>query len=114
MTKNDLETVFKNCEIPSNEGIQYLEINDKLPRIVYFEYRWEDIVASGRKFDTNVNYQVSFRSSIPRDPKLLLLKKKLNENDIHPIISIEYIKDKREWHSYFSVEVVEDVCSGIW
>ena len=53
MTKNDLVNIFKNCEIPSNEGIQYLETNDKLPRIVYFEYRWEDIVASGRKFDTN-------------------------------------------------------------
>ena len=96
MTKNDLENIFKNCNIPSNEGIQYLETNDKLPRIVYFEYRWEDIVASGRKFDTNVNYQVSFRSSMPRDPKLLLLKKKLNENDIHPIISIEYIKERSE------------------
>ena len=108
MTKNDLEEIFKECEIPSNEGIQYLETNDKLPRIVYFEYRWEDIVASGKKFDTNVNYQVSFRSAITRDPKLLLLKKKLNEEiemgcsysqilktseDIDKLLAEYYLKD---------------------
>lgn len=113
MTKSELENLFKKLEITYNEGIQYMEKNDSYPRIVYFEYLWEDILASGKKYDGIVHYQVSFRSLEPRDPKLIELKKLLNDSNIHPRISIEYIKDKREWHSYFAVEVIEDVCSSL-
>lgn len=109
MEKSELEEIFKQCEIVYNEGIQFLDYNDIYPRIVFFEYRWEDIIASGKKNNTLVNYQVSFRSLMPRDPKLIKLKQLLNEKDIYPVISIEYIKEKREFHTYFAIEVLEDV-----
>lgn len=110
MTKDELENIFKNCNIVYNEGIQYMDYNEVYPQIVFFEYRWEDIIASGKKNNTVVNYQISFRSLQPRDPNLLKLKQLLNEKEIYPTISHEYIKDKREFHSYFAVEVLEDVC----
>ena len=113
MTKSDLENLFKKLGITYNEGIQYMEKNDSYPRIVYFEYLWEDILASEKKYDGIVHYQVSFRSMKPRNPKLIELKKLLNDKGKYPIISHEYIENKREWHSYFSVEVLEDVCAGL-
>lgn len=110
MTKKELETLFKNLDVTYNEGIQFMENNDNYPRIVYFEYLWEDILSSGNVYTELVNYQVSFRSRVPRDPKLVELKKVLNDKGLHPKISHEYIKDKREFHSYFSLEIKENVC----
>lgn len=110
MKKNELISLFKKLDIVFNEGIQFMEQNDSYPRIVFFEYLWEDILASGNNYTGLVNYQISFRSLQPRDPKLIELKKLLNGNNIHPKISHEYIKDKREFHSYFSIEVLENVC----
>ena len=114
MTKEDLTLLFDELNIPYREGIQYMEDNSNYPQIVFFDYRWEDVLSSGFKYDTVVSYQVSFRSMKPRDPKLIELKKLLNDKGKYPIISHEYIENKREWHSYFSVEVLEDVCAGLW
>ena len=100
MKKNELVSLFEKLDIVFNEGIQFMEQNDSYPRIVFFEYLWEDILASGNNYTGLVNYQISFRS----------LKKLLNSSNIHPKISHEYIKDKREFHSYFSIEVLENVC----
>ncbi len=110
MTKSELEDLFKKLGVTFNEGIQFMEKNDDYPRIVFFEYLWEDILSSGEVYTGLVDYQISFRSLIPRDPKLVKLKKMLNDNGLHPRISHEYIKNKREFHSYFSIEVKEDVC----
>lgn len=113
MKKEELTSLFDKLNIPYKEGIQYMDDNNDYPQIVFFDYRWEDIISSGSKYDTLVSYQVSFRSMKPRDPKLIELKKLLNKKDKHPIISHEYIEEKREWHSYFSVEVLEDVCTEL-
>ena len=109
MKKEELEKLLEDIEIPCNEGIQNMKKNDKLPRIVYFEYIWEPIAASGGEYDTLVTYQISFFSLKPRDSKLILLKNKLNEHGITPLINHEYIESTREFHSYFKIEVVENV-----
>lgn len=113
MSKKQLEQILNILEIPCNEGIQNMEIGGTLPRLVYFEYVWEDITASGESYDTKVSYQISFFSLSPRDPKLILLKKLLAKQKLFPIIQHEYIPTKREFHSYFSIEVLENVSESI-
>lgn len=109
MTKAGLEEIFDSLEIKVNEGIQS-DINTNLyPRLVYWEYVWNPQIASGKKYNTSITYQVSFFSLISRDPKLILLKQKLKEENINPIIYHEYIQEGKYFHSYFAVEVLEDV-----
>lgn len=109
MKKEDLENVLKSLDITFNEGITYLEKNDIYPRIVFFEYLWDDIVSSNTSYQEVVSYQISFKSHFSRDPKLIDLKKKLNRLGYHPKISHEYISSKKEWHSYFSLDILENV-----
>ena len=78
-------------------------------RIHYWEYNWDDIKASGSNYNLKVLYQVSVIAEIPRHPKLLELKKKLNKKGIFPSIQHEYFPEKRRVHSFFSIEVLENV-----
>lgn len=110
MTKEELKKVFSELEISAKEGILYLEEGGIYPRIVYFEYSWDDIVSSSLSYESIVQYQISFKSQVPRDSKLIELKKRLNALGYHPRFDHEYIKNKREWHSYFSLDILEDVC----
>lgn len=109
MEKEDLIKIFKELDIPTNEGIQNDTDTNKYPRIVFWEFLWVPIGASGEKYNTKVTYQVSFYSKKPRDEKLLKLKEKLNEKGINPIIEHEFAEKKRDIHSYFAIEVLENV-----
>ena len=109
MTKPKLVDLLKGLEIPVNEGTPSDEVIEK-PEIIYFwDYYWEDLVASGKEYNTNVTYQISFLAEIPRSPKLLELKHKLNNIGLHPSIQHEYNPETRRWHSFFSLEVLENV-----
>lgn len=110
MNKTDLEKIFKKLGIPYNEGIQNMDKNQASPRLVFFEYVWTPITSSGSRYNTSVTYQISFFSLDSRNSKLIELRNILAENNINPVIYHEYLKEKREWHSYFSIEVLEDVC----
>ena len=92
-----------------NEGIQNDLNTNVYPRIVIWEYDWEDIVGSDTRYDTNVTYQVSFFSDIPRHPKLIELKRNLNEKGIFSSISHEYVQESKYFHSFFKVEVREEI-----
>ena len=109
MPKDEFVEILKKLNITLNEGIQ----NDKksyiFPRMVIFEIAWEDISASDDVYNTKVTYQASFFSNIPRDPKLIELKHILNENRIRPFINHEYIQDERYFHSFFSVDLLENL-----
>lgn len=109
LNKEEMKKLIESLGIPYAEGIQHMEDNNSNPRIVYFETVWEPITASGDDYNTKVTYQTSFFSNIPRDPSLLKLKKKLSGKNINPIIYHEYLKSKRTWHSFFKIEVVENL-----
>lgn len=109
MTKEELIELFEKIGVPYNEGIQNLDYNSSTQRIVFFEYIWESITASSKKYNTNVTYQISFFSLQPRDKKLLELRKELNLKNINPKFYHEYIKEKQEFHTYFSIDVLEDI-----
>ena len=109
MTKPELIELIRGLEIPFNEGTPSDEIIEK-PEIIYFwDYLWEDLTASGKEYNTNVTYQISFLAEIPRSPKLLELKHKLNDSGVFPSIQHEYNPDTRRWHSFFALEVLENV-----
>lgn len=109
MSKEDLVQILKSLQIPVNEGIQNDRNSNVYPRIVFWEYVWDPIDASGEVYDTKVSYQVSFFSNIPRNPKLLELLRLLHENGIKPIVEHEYVQEEKYFHSYFAVEVLENI-----
>lgn len=109
MTKEELEEIFEDLNISYNEGIQNIEKNDIYPRIVFFDYVWEPFLASGQNYNTKVTYQISFFSFKPRNPVLLKLKENLSLKNLNPTIYHEFIKETREFHSYFSLEVLENI-----
>mgnify|MGYP001170227284 CR=1 FL=1 len=109
MTKEELATLLDELEIQVNEGIQSDENTSVYPRIVYWEFVWDSLTASGNEYDTKVTYQLSFFSKVPRDPKLIELKQKLNEKGLFAVIQHEYIQEDKHFHSYLAMEVLENV-----
>ena len=109
MNKQKLIEVLTSLGIAVNEGIQSDKDTNVYPRVVFWEYGWDPILASDSEYDTKVIYQISFFSKNPRNAKLLELKRKLNELKIFPYIEHEYIQKEKYFHSFFSLEVVENI-----
>lgn len=109
MNKEELTKLLEQLEISVNEGIQNDKNTNVYPRIVFWEYGWDPIMGSGKEYDTLVAYQVSFFSKVPRDPKLIELKKELREKKIFPYIEIEYIQKEKYFHSFFSIDIKETI-----
>lgn len=110
IAKSELLSILSAGDVPVREGEQYLEDLKTFPKIAYWEYFWNDEMASGDDYETVVTYQVSFASRTPRHPALLAIKQALNNAGLHPAISHEYIKAQNGpgwWHSYFSVDITE-------
>ena len=109
MNKQKLEEVLKKLGIPVNEGIQNDKDANVYPRIVFWEYGWDPIMASDQEYNTKVTYQISFFSKKPRDEKLLELRKELAKEKVFPYIEHEYIQKEKYFHSFFPIEVVENI-----
>ncbi len=109
MEKDELIKTLESLGIAFNEGIQNDRNTNQYPRIVFWEYVWEPLSASGEVYDTKVTYQVSFFSDIPRHHKLLELLRKLHKKGIKPAVEHEYVQDDRYFHSYFGIEVLENI-----
>lgn len=109
MDKEKFISLLSELNIPISEGIQNDTNSNQYPRVTFWEYVWESIIASGEKYNTKVTYQVSFFSNNPRELKLLELIEKLNFERINPIVYHEYIQSDRCFHSYFSIEILENL-----
>lgn len=109
MTKPELEKLLKSLNVQVNEGVPEDTYIEAETRICFWEYIWEALIASGKEYDTNVTYQISIISDKPRCQALIELKHKLDELNIHPTIQIEYDIETRRWHSFFPIEVQENV-----
>lgn len=111
MTKSEFIDILKQLNIPLNEGESSINNSTKYPRIVFWDYIWEDQLASGENYTTIETYQVSFFAKKPRDSKLLELRDLLRANKLHPTIQHEYVEDRgkdlKYYHSYFSVELID-------
>lgn len=106
MTKNEMVEILKASCDTVNEGITSTKNMNTYPRIVYWDYVWEDEMASGEEYEELETYQVSFYSRTPRHENLLRLRQLLREAGCHPTIYHEYVEEDKVWHSYFSLEVV--------
>ncbi len=109
MSKEELVELLKELQVPLSESTPQDDDMEAEIRICFWDYIWEDITASGSNYNTNVTYQISIIADKPRHPKLLELKKKLNEKGLFPTIQHEYLTEKRRVHSFFSLEVLENV-----
>lgn len=109
MTKPELIDLLKSLEIPVSEGAPKDDDMEEEVRIHFWEYNWEDLVASGSDYNLNVTYQISVVADKPRHPKLLELKEQLNNIGLYPVIQHEYLAENRRVHSFFSLEVLENV-----
>ena len=109
MTKEELVELLDKLKIPISEGAPKDDDMEEEIRLHYWDYLWEDLTASGQDYNTNVTYQISIVADKPRHPKLLELKKTLNELGYSPTIQHEYLSEKRRVHSFFSLEVLENV-----
>lgn len=110
MTKAELSAILHSVGIPVGEGEHFMDSQESMPKVAYWEYIWSDVMASGDDYDTVVTYQLSFMSRRPRDQKLMDLKSALNDHGIHPDFYHEYVKDDKGpgyYHSYCSVDVLE-------
>jgi len=109
MTKQELVDLLKELEIPLSESTPRDEDMEKEIRICYWDYIWEDLTASGSNYNTNVTYQISVIADKPRHPKLIELKNKLNRIGLFPTIQHEYLTEQRRIHSFFSLDVLENI-----
>lgn len=109
MTKEELVDLLKELQVPLSEATPKDDDIEEEIRIHFWDYVWEDITASGSNYNTNVTYQISVIADKPRHPKLLELKKRLNKRGLFPVIQHEHLTENRRVHSFFSLEVLENV-----
>lgn len=109
MTKPELVELLNSLNVPVSETTPDDDDIEAPDRICFWEYNWEPVVASGSEYNTKVTYQVSVIAEFPRCKVLIELKHKLNKLDIHPTIEHEQDIESRRWHSYFGIEVLENV-----
>lgn len=114
ISKEKFLSIIESLNIPFNEGIQDDFVSSN-PRVIFWDYAWEPVLASGVTYNTVCTYQVSFFSDIPPrySEKLLILLKELLKVNINPLVSHEYIEKDRTWHSYFSIDLLEDLLENV-
>jgi hypothetical protein len=105
--------MLEKLGIPFNEGESSIDNSKEYPRVVFYDYMWEYNTASDNANTITVTYQISFFSKKSRDEKLIELLKMLNRKKQFPKIYHEYVeekgKDRKYYHSYFALEIVEDL-----
>ena len=78
LTKAEFSEMIHEVGVPVGEGENFLDDEQKYPKIAYWEYVWRDLTASGSSYDTVVRYQISYASTRGRDAGLKRLKRALN------------------------------------
>lgn len=109
LTKSELSEMLHACCNVVNEGENALLTQNHYPGIVYWEYVWTPISASGTDYGTSVTYQVSILSKEPRSKVLLKLRAMLTKRGIMPTWYHEYDQEKKIFHSYCSLDVLEEI-----
>lgn len=109
MSKEELIELLKELEVPLSEGPPKDSDVEENERINFWDYNWEDLMASGENYNTMVTYQISIVANKPRSATLLKAKKKLNDKGYHPQIQHEHLIEQRRVHSFFSIDVLENI-----
>ena len=67
MRKEELRNILHSLDIPVNEGVTSDRNINTYPRIVYWDYIWQDAVASGGGYVDQETYQISFYSKSAKE-----------------------------------------------
>lgn len=109
MSKEELVKLLEELQVPLSEGPPKDDEVEDDERINFWDYNWKDLMASGENYNTIVTYQVSIVANQPRSKTLLKTKKKLNNKGYYPEIQHEHLIEKRRVHSFFSIDVLENI-----
>lgn len=109
LTKSELSEILHACCPVVNEGENALLTQNHYPGIVYWEYVWSPISASGGCYQTTVTYQVSILARKPRSSVLLKLRTMLAKRGIMSTWYHEYDQERKVFHSYCSIDVLEEI-----
>lgn len=113
MSKEELSELLHSLRIPINEGTVSEENTGKFPRVIYWPFVEKDEMASGTEYHNAVTYQISFYARTPRHQKYKELRQMLRKKGIHPTYYHEYLENdpfySKCWHTYFALDVIEDV-----
>lgn len=113
MTATELSKLLHELDCAVDKGIASDENQSKYPRIVYWPYIEKDIVASGKGYKNLVTYQVSLYDRVPQSKVYKTLRARLRKRGILPEFYHEYVEEdpifKKTWHTYFAVDVLEDI-----
>lgn len=109
LTKSELSEILHACCNVVNEGENALLTQNHYPGIVYWEYVWTPISASGGCYQTTVTYQVSIIARKPRSSVLLKLRTMLAKRGIMSTWYHEYDQERKVFHSYCSIDVLEEI-----
>lgn len=109
MSKEELIELLKELKVPLTEGPPKDDDIEADERINFWDYNWEDLMASGENYNTIVTYQISIVANKPRSTTLLKIKQKLNSKGYHPQIQHEHLIEKRRVHSFFPIDVLENI-----
>lgn len=106
MTQQELSKLLHKVGCPVNEGVSALQNEKIFPRIDYWEYLWEYITGSGKKYVKKITWQVSIYDKKPRGEALRKLEEILQSEGLYPAIQHEYVIEDKIWHSFLSLETV--------
>lgn len=113
LTKAELSELLHSLEIAVDEGKASEENKNMYPRIVYWPFVEQDVVASGEAYTNLVTYQISFYARVPQHKKYKELRKELRDKGLHPLFSHEYVENdpifSKTWHTYFAIDVLEEI-----
>lgn len=112
MTKKEFSDLLHELDATVNEGISNSD-RSRDTRIVYWIIAEEDVSASGEGYENLQTYQVSIFNPRPMCAVYQELRKRLRELGIHPVFNHEYVENdpvfSKNWHTYFTMEVIENV-----
>ena len=113
MSKAELSELLHSLEIAVDEGKASDENRNNSPRIVYWPYVEQDVMASGEAYSNLSTYQISLFARTPQHKKYKELRKKLREKGLHPVFNHEYVENdpifSKTWHTYFAIDVLEEI-----
>lgn len=112
MKKEELSKLLHSICNSVSEGISDEKLMTDQERIVYYTYIERDEMASGESYHNIATYQIDIWSEIPKCDAYKKLREKLRKLGIHPEFYNEFVMEdpiyKRKWHTYFSLDVIED------
>lgn len=113
LNKKELSELLHRLEIPVDEGITSINDTNRMPRVVYWPFAEQELIASGEGYCNLVTYQISFYADVPGHEKFNELRGLLREKEIRPLFNHEFVeKDPvfaRTWHTYCAVDVLDKV-----